>query len=84
MGGRTGNAISDWCGDTIVSFQEAETPVRRAQRVTDGEVEAVRHLSSEALGENTLQALSFDSPISKSGSPLRPAPPLSWRVSADS
>ncbi len=61
--------------DTIAAVLPIERRDELAELSTDQDVETLRHLVNQGMGDNTLRALTSISPISKPGGWRRPGMP---------
>ena len=60
--------------DALAAILPMDRRDRLAELLTDDDVETLKHLAREGMGENSLRALASDSPIWRPG---RTAPPAS-------
>ena len=58
--------------DSLSAILPIERRDRLAELLTDDDVETLKHLAREGMGENTLRALASDLPTSKPGPRPRP------------
>lgn len=58
--------------DTLSAILPMERRDRLAELLTDDDVETLKHLAREGIGENSLRALASISPTSKPGPGWRP------------